>query len=265
MLFWEKGIRMRYFLLTILCGVSCLTLTSGAFADSPYQLEENPAIAPDSYPFSLKLWGGIFDTSKSKASTNDAVNLLKGEEKEIEENFWAGGLNITDIPLFPAVKNGVGKWFFAGVDVFNLQSDYTVQAISADGLSSQKSELFGQTYALAAQVKISPLWDSLVQPYLGLGAGPAYTTLKDTRTTALTGQPLLLERDRNWDNSNLGEAFGGVDIYLGKSFHLNLEIRWLEIKNVHLIFPNPDTDHHTAKIKTTLQGWLSLFALGLHF
>lgn len=219
----------------------------------------------DKNSFSIKLWSGFFDVSKSTVITNDSLTYLKGKQKGFTDNFWAGGINITDIPVFPSARKGIGKWVSAGINIFTLNGDYKVQAVSSDGLSSQKSELISKTFAFAGHIKLSPFIESRFQPYIGLGGGPAYTNLKDTRTTVVNEGIPVLEHDRKWDTSNLGALFGGIDIYLGKSFYFNLESQWLGLSNNHLIFANHDTDNHTAEVKTKLEGWLSSFGIGLKF
>lgn len=243
-----------------------LLMSTRLFAEPPHHQFEYGAGEPrDKNSFSVKSWIGIFDISSSFVSSNDSVTHLRKLEQELTDNFWAAGIKFTDISVFPSARTGIGKWISAGIDIFTLNGGYFVQATSADGLSLQRSQLKSQTLAVAGHLKVSPFMDSSFQPYIGFGGGPAYTNLKDTRTTIINGGSQLLEHDRKWDTSNLGMAFGGIDVYLGRSFYLNIESQWFGLSNRHLLFPNPDTNRHTTEVKTVLQGWLSSFGIGLAF
>jgi hypothetical protein len=255
---------MKFRQIGILSFLVLILIASQMTAEPPnfYRLDNSN---DNKIPFSLKFWGGFFDTSGSRAATSDSLTLIKGTNKEFADNFFAGGISVTDVPFAPSAKKGIAKWFFAGIDAFTLYGTYTVDALSSDGLSSQKSELLSKTLGLTGHIKIAPLSGSFVNPYIGFGGGPSYTQLRDTRTTILSDGTMRVERDRKWDTSNIGAAFGGIDVYLGKSFHLNLELRWIGLTNVHLNFPDSTTEHHTAKVKTTLEGWVQTFGLGLKF
>ena len=218
---------------------------------------------PVNKDFSIKFWGGSFKPVVSKVNTADSINVIKGKERDCEDNCWAGGMNISDIALFPSARRGILSQLYGGIDIFKWHGGFTV--LANDGTNEQLSELEFNTIAAIGHFKLTLLSGGL-RPYLGVGAGPAWTQLLDKRTT--TPLALLtpnLEKDRAWDTSNLAEAFGGFDIYLGDHFHFVLEIRWIGLSNMHLVFPDDITEHHTAKVRTSIQGWLSIFGIGIKF
>jgi hypothetical protein len=249
----------------ILAFVIVFAAISALPADSPYWFEYGDSEPRERTSYSVKLWGGIFDITSSEVEIVDKVNKIKDLETELTRNFWAFGLNISDIPVFPEAKEGMGKWFSAGIDVFNLHGGYTITTLLSDKVSYQKNEIFSKSTVVVGYAKISPFIASNVQPYFGFGLGPAYTNLKYTRATKLPGSSVVLEHDRNWDNSNFKEVFAGCDLYLGNRFSLNLEFRLLSLINDHMMFEDPNYNKHTTTVNTNLYGIMSVFSFGMHF
>jgi len=175
---------------------------------------------------------------------------------------WAGGIHISDIALFPSVRSGFLSGFSGGIDIFDWQYDDKVRA--NDGINDQINNLEFATLVAVPTLKYSFLSGGL-KPYIGIGAGPAWTRLLVKRTTTLALMEPNLEKDRAWDTSNLAEAFGGCDVYMGGHFHFTIEVRWLTLSNKHLVFPDAVTDHHTAEVKSSVEGWMSLFSIGIRF
>ncbi|MBI4834785.1 MAG: hypothetical protein HY811_08220 [Planctomycetes bacterium] len=249
----------------ILAAILVISAIVSLHADSPYWFEYGEPEPRERTSFSLKLWGGVFDVTASEVKITDKVNKIKDVEEDLTENFWAFGLNISDVPVFPSAKTGMGKWFSAGIDLFNLNGGYTITTLLSDKVSYQKNEIFSKSTCLVGHVKISPFIESNVQPYVGFGFGPAYTSLEYSRVTKLPGSAAVLENDRNWDNSNFKEVFTGCDVYLGSRFSINLEFRLLSLINDHLMFEDPNYNKHTTNVKTNLYGIMSVFGFGLHF
>lgn len=236
-------------------------------AQGNYRFEYDPAPRAKQTMFSLNLWFGTGDCNKSHATTYDTVNSLRGEQKGFQGDFWAAGVDISDIPILPSVKSvptqSVGiKWLTGGIDLLLLEGDYTVMA--TQGNNQQKSEIDFTTIAIAGTLKISLLSNG-IRPYIGIGVGPAWTRLIDTRITTLGANPPIRERDRVWDTSNLFKVSAGCNIYLGKRFYFTIEYRWFILTNQHLLFPDETTNHHTAKVKTHFKDRLNTFGLGIRF
>ncbi|MEK7449013.1 MAG: OmpW family outer membrane protein [Planctomycetota bacterium] len=229
---------------------------------SLYDDEETPPHRLSFEQFSCNFLLGTFKLKQSESKIIDLNNNFKGTKEDFDDEIWVGGIKLDNVFVWPDSAKKTAHWFTTGFNIYAFKTDYSIPL--TNGVISQTHQIDSSNLIIMLVLKIAPPQNK-VRPYLSIGLGPAWTVIKDERTSQSGVNQPVLEHSRDLNATVAFEMALGIETYLGKHFYLSLEAKYLKLANQYDLFYDKSTKTFTTEIDTKYQGVVSSFGLGIRF